>query len=552
MALTKDQFKRLYDKGLSVDQIVAFEKGQTPATMQPQQTPEKGFFRTMIEDPIKTLLVKPADRFAEVLGRTGIFGKNVKAGYEQMADEGQGRDFAGINVEAQKGFDNGGMSQIVGDAAKAGSYLYGGGNVGGAVNATLKGQMLKGAIQGAKIGGVGGGLYSFGDAIQEADAQPADVAFKTLFGATAGAVTGGTLGAIAPVVVKGVGVYKRFTNINQVNQELRTLNEEVFRPTKTQLKNFGNHDTLQTYTDIFGTDLPKVDKNNRFTKESAEEFAGRVQDIYQPASDAFNTILRNSPEVNSLTEMEQLAIKNLERENLKPSQLQQGRAKITDEFNAIRLEAKQNGLLVGDDSIPVWYTDSLKDGFWGATKNFGTEESTLANAVNRSSGFALKDGIESVITDLNVKNYNKKLGDLIVLRDFLQDIAGKQAGTGGKMTRLIAGRLSGTLIGSGGGIPGMIAGNLTGDVLARMLIDPELQPYRWLIKKKLGTLPQAEIARLEQEAIKVLEQMARKRAETLRLPAPSTIYVPPTTGTPNPAGFTTTPVVETIQVPRND
>lgn len=538
--LTLEQLQKMGGKpvqssgGLTLQQLQ--QMGATPAGVTPQ-TKEPGFLQNLITDPIKTLLVRPAIRTGQAVAGIGVnlFGSpETKARFQEALN--QPVNFAGMTIEPQKGFDEGGGKQILGEAAQTASYLYTGGGAPAVIGSGLKGQVLSSALQGTKVGAIGGGLYSFGDAIQEADVQPSDIAYKTLFGATLGGVTGGALGAITPIVVKGVDFTKKFTDVNQINTELNKLNNQVFRPTAKQSEKFSvqGKDPIKTYTDIFGAEIPQVDKNNRFTNESINDFIEKVDDVYKPAAEGFNTILRNSPEVNSITKAEKDAIKNLDMFNLTPSQKQKALQKIKDEFIAIRNESLQKGLLKGDN-IPVSYTDNLKDRFWGQTRNFGTEDATISNSVNSSIGHGFKDAIENVIKDVNVKNYNKQLGDLIVLRDYLDTKRGALSGTGGKMTRLMA-RVVGSVAGAKGGPIGSIIGNLTGDKLAQIMIDPSLQPYRWLIKKEIQKLPKAQVLQLEKEANTVLEKMFQRRMETLALPAPATSLAPKgKIGTPIPS-----------------
>ena len=81
--------------------------------------------------------------------------------------------------------------------------------------------------------------------------------------------------------------------------------------------------------------MPQVDKQNRFVRESVEDFIGRVDEVYRPGAEGFNTILRNSPEVNSLSKMEREALSIIDSENLTPVQRQQAKAKIQAEIQAL-------------------------------------------------------------------------------------------------------------------------------------------------------------------------------------------------------------------------
>lgn len=455
-----------------------------------------------------------------------------------------------IDAINQKEYDYGYLGKVaalknpldsIGTGAEIGSWVIPGGGAAKVVKTGLKGQVIRGVAQGVKYGASGGATIGFGQALQEAEVKPADVAIRTLFGGAIGGATGGVLGGITPVVVKGVNTTKKFTDINQINTELKNLNTQVFKPTPKQLEKWSTKgkDPMKTYTEIFGAEVPQVGTDNRFTRESISEMVERVDDIYKPAAEGFNTILRNSPEVNSISKARDMAIENLDNFNLTPSMKTKAIQKIDDEFIAIKNEAAQAGKLLGEDSIPVSYTDNLKDRFWAATKNFGTDDATISNSVNSSIGHGFKESIEKSINDIDVKNYNKQLGDLITLRDFLETKAGAQAGTGGRMTRLMT-RVAGSVAGSQGGPFGTVVGMLTGDKLAQILINPKYQPYRWLINKKLQQLPPAEIKRISDEANQIIEGMLQKRMGRLALPegakvgtSRNPLITPNTQGTPN-------------------
>jgi hypothetical protein len=435
-----------------------------------------------------------------------------------------------------------GAKDAIGTGAELGSYLIGGGGAAKTVATGLKAKLLGAVGKGALTGSTGGATATFGQALQDAESKPADIAMRTLFGATVGGTTGGVLGAITPVVMKAKGVTKRFTDIKQVNDELTELNTKVLKPKPSELEKWSKQgrDPMRTFTELFGMEVLPVGKGNRFTSEGVADFVERVDDIYKPASEAFNTILRNSPEVNSISKARDAAIKNLDNFGLTPEMKVRAVEKIKTNFDAILEEARKTGVLIGDDSIPVAYSDNLKDRFWSVTKNFGTEDATVANSVNSSIGHGFKDSIENVIQDLDVKDYNKKLGDLIVLRDFLSTKAGSQAGTGGQMTRLMS-KVAGTIAGSQWGPLTAILGNITGDKIAEIMINPAYQPYRWIINKKLKGLPPSEVRRLSDEANRVIVSMFERRMSRLGLPAASPlgtarnpIITPNTiTGTPN-------------------
>ena len=156
-----------------------------------------GFAGDVAKDALKTLLVKPAQRTAEAIGRTGILGEKIKTGYEITADEGKGQDLklgplGEYNVETVKpGFA--GVKQIAGEGLKTASYLYTGGGAASTVkNATGVG-FRAGTTQGAKIGAKSGAMYGAGNALEQ-DKDTTGVITDTLIGAGTGGLAGGILG----------------------------------------------------------------------------------------------------------------------------------------------------------------------------------------------------------------------------------------------------------------------------------------------------------------------------------------------------------------------
>src|SRR5262245_50977905 len=88
----KDTFNYLKSKGLIPKESVVTAK------VEPEK---KGGF---IADTVNTLLVKPAARATELIGRTGVLGETVKKGYEEMAGQDQKLQFGdhSATVEGQK------------------------------------------------------------------------------------------------------------------------------------------------------------------------------------------------------------------------------------------------------------------------------------------------------------------------------------------------------------------------------------------------------------------------------------------------------------------
>lgn len=137
--LSFSQYEALKQKGLNDDQIKAI------AQKRGYDMPSEN----ILASAAKTLLVKPADRVAEAVGRTGIFGEKIKRGYEEMSRDGEGRvfntPFGETKVEAQKSFAQGGGRQIAADTLDSASYLIPVGKVASAAT-NVTGRALASAV----------------------------------------------------------------------------------------------------------------------------------------------------------------------------------------------------------------------------------------------------------------------------------------------------------------------------------------------------------------------------------------------------------------------
>jgi len=186
--------------------------------------------KAVITDPINSLVVTPADRFAETIGRTGILGKDIQQGYEQMADAGESRTFAGMKVDAQKAFGKGAVGQISGQALKSGSYLAGGALAlpfKGAAATTVLGGAAKGALQGAIAAGATGALGGAGETLYKGGTL-GEAGKKALEGGLTGAVTGGILGGVIGGVTGGLnGAAMRKKELLEALKSGNTANENI-------------------------------------------------------------------------------------------------------------------------------------------------------------------------------------------------------------------------------------------------------------------------------------------------------------------------------------
>lgn len=174
------------DVGMSDAQVNSYLRSRGISAQQSRQPQGDGVLKSIVKDPLKELLVRPATRTAQ-------------AGIALLGGE-RGKDFAmqdqtinfpilgDITIPGQK-TGAAGVRQIAGDAAKSASYLYAPSQVSGVGSAAMQG--LK---TGAKAGFVSGGLYGAGSGVQKDDASIGSVFKEATTGALGGAAVGGALG----------------------------------------------------------------------------------------------------------------------------------------------------------------------------------------------------------------------------------------------------------------------------------------------------------------------------------------------------------------------
>ena len=182
-----------------------FSKYGTPV-VAPDKQPEKkdGIIKSIAKDVLGTLIVKPAARATEAVTRLIAPNSLATKGYEDMQNNAESQDFAGIKVEPQKSFGEGGGRQIASDTLKVGSYLFPYGKVAKAVGGAATG-VSKLTPTALKLGKLAGNVISgaTGGYVADVGNQLADEN-KTL-GQALKPGLGTILGASIPLVSAGVG-----------------------------------------------------------------------------------------------------------------------------------------------------------------------------------------------------------------------------------------------------------------------------------------------------------------------------------------------------------
>jgi hypothetical protein len=223
-----DTINQARQAGYSDDEILAEVARQNPAKTQTfsqasqagyrpadildevisQNTPKKGSFLTgLVNDPFKTLIAKPAERFAQALAAPIAYGASKLTGNDQYKTNyenyiSQDQQVPGIipgsmiNIEATKS-GVAGAKQIGGEALKTASYI------------APAGRTIKGATA---LGGASGAAYGAGDVLEQGG-----TAGEAL---TAGAISGAA-SALTAGAIKGAGPLAKNVKDRVVNPSVK-------------------------------------------------------------------------------------------------------------------------------------------------------------------------------------------------------------------------------------------------------------------------------------------------------------------------------------------
>ncbi len=483
---------RGYDKAKE-DAYVQFVKAKTEAAIQatksaPPPQPEKkgdGFFKSLVKDPIKTLIVKPGTRIAQA--GIGLYGS---ATGNQRAMDFAGQDisldtpFGKYDIEAQKG-GMAGFKQIAGDAAKTASYLVTPSRAVGAVKTGLTGAVKQGAVQGAKTGVLGGGLYSGGQAAQD-NKSAGGIFMDTLKGAAIGGAAGGVLGGGVGALSTGLNKISRATGHgakvpSKAVRDLEMKYEEIFTGTKPAKKAFEKSTTrgktparfLAEHGIIVQVKNGKIDSTNAITK---------IRDNAKPLNEVLQEILQAKDK--QLPESAYIPLSKL-RQSAKLA-LSNDRNKASGEFSKMLryvddvvddLEA-QFGKKVNYSTL-----NTIKQGQWD-NAGFDLTKPKFSSTVHKKIGTAAKNTIEEVIEEADIQSLNSYIGDHYDAIANLEKITGN-AVKGGRLGNYF-GRTLGAIVGAKGGFLGSLAGAYAGDVVASILQNNYLAtPIKRMMLQKL-------------------------------------------------------------------
>jgi hypothetical protein len=174
---------------------------------------------SVVNDPYKTLIATPAVRTVDALGALAGLGVRkigektdnqsmVNFGNRALAYTNQAKTVPGllpgtsVTVNPMKGFGEGGGSQIAGQTLKAVSELYGGSKAASVINKFVPGNRLPAFLSGMATGGVAGGGYGAGSALEEPDPTLRSVVTAGAVGTGVGMTLGGGFGLLGNALSK--------------------------------------------------------------------------------------------------------------------------------------------------------------------------------------------------------------------------------------------------------------------------------------------------------------------------------------------------------------
>jgi len=370
-------YQKIKGAGAKTANAQGIEQVDPTLPARPEKTNYGAIAKDIVMDPIKVLLAKPAARFAEAVGRTGVLGKNIKTGYEAMSDEGKGQDIFGMNIEKQKGFDQGGGKQIAGDALKSASYLYGGGKAASVVG----GGVMQGVKQGAKIGAIGGATYGAGEEMQKTESTLGSIAKATAVGGAIGTVAGGALGGATQGIVGAVAqrAARRQAKVeNAVNRLIRGTPDDVAKARKV----------------ISELDVEGVQSGS----DLAERVREKIVTLSNKADEVFATN-KAAKKLNKLTVTTEVngqkVVHNYVEDSL--DQLEKFYKKVNDpESQALIAQLRKQANSVGLDSKAINDIARLH----GKDLNAYNANGKLASGLNRQAAERTRKGVKTTSREL--------------------------------------------------------------------------------------------------------------------------------------------------------
>lgn len=525
--MTKQQEQQLrlqakargYDKAKE-DAYVEFIRNKIEARPQisqpepPQKKAGDGFLKTLVKDPIKTLIVKPGVRAAQA-GIALFGGERGK----QFAEKDISVDLPVLgkfDIEAQRTGVSG-AKQVAGDAFKSASYLFTPGKAAGAVKQGLAQKSLRTAFKGGfKTAAPGGAAYSGGEALIQ-DKPTKEVVKDTIVGGAVGGLAGGLLNTSVAAGAKGYQASKNLfkpaegPKVSKAVSHLESKYEELFTGTKPARRTF-TKSTQQGKTPArFLAEhgyIVDVEKGKINPQGVIEKINKNTEPLEEVLDDILKTKDQMTPETNRVTLdlLGRKAKQSLNTETNRASGYLQQQHKEIDRIIG-ELKASYG------DTVTLSQLNAIKRGQWRQSKVFDATRPSYTSDIHATLGKEAKETIEEMIPEADIKALNRYLGDHYDAIKNLQRIDGN-AVRGGRLGNYF-GRTLGAVIGAKGGPLGSIAGAYGGDVVASIMQNYYLATpiKRMLLQRITQSNPAYSKAQAALSKLKAGQSM-------MRLPAP--------------------------------
>lgn len=310
------------------------------------------------------------------------------------------------------------------------------------------------------------------------------------------AVVGGVTGPMSKIIKEKGGAY--------ANTQLETNYKKLLNLTgkaATSEEEWGKNTPKILAQEGIGY---KMDGNRVDWGEGIDKLKG----IYSTEAKKYGEILDTTGQYHSMKQLESAVLADI-RSSLKNkgSDLAEAEKYVKNQFRAYRQNYGGTALKQdGDILLTTRQVDDIKSGAWDKafTAKNPTKSEKLLNDADYKIGDAMKNEIETRVTDANVKATNARLGDLKQAIKTLQDRNLQIPAGGGALTRNIA-RGTGAVIGAGiGGIGGSVVGGLAGDQLADLVATRKIPVATWSkMRDVLGATPEgSSLVRQADEILK--------------------------------------------------
>lgn len=488
-----------------------------------KRTDVGGILKSIVKDPIKTLIVKPGTRIAQAgVGLYGELANRSDLVDRSLQDIRVKTPFGTYDIEGQKS-GLAGAKQIAGDAAKSASYLYTPGKIAGTLGKTASaGSRI---LQGAKAGAIGGGLYSGGESAIQGNSLK-QIGIDTL----KGGFTGAAIGAAVPTAIEGVKTIRKVelsplrviasnSSTTKAQSALEKRYEELFTGTKSSSKLFAKSQVRGKTPAKFLADhglIVDIDRgtvNVASTVEKIKRNAEPLEDVLTDILAAKDAGLSSANRI-SLDELGRRAKIALNTEQNKAGGYLQKQYQQVDEL----IDALKASF---GESVSLSDLNTIKRGQWAQVK-FDATRPSYAPDVHYELGRQAKNIIEDRVPEADIKKLNNYLGDHFDAIKNLEKIDGSKV-KGGRLGGYFA-RTTGAIIGAKGGPLGSVVGAYGGDVIHNIMQNYYLAGpiKRMLLQRIESNSPVYEAA---QEALRSLQKENFSRVmNTKALPPPSTIF----------------------------